>query len=848
MPASTPKQTPEKTTGKAKSQKQPKKIKHKLDIWNRLAVVVLSLFLVACITVFFVLVNIINDPDGMRFSQDGLSTLSTSRIYDSQGAMIYEVGPEIREDVTYEQLPQSVIDAFLSIEDSRYFTHSGFDLPRFVAAALANIRTGSLGQGGSTLTMQMIDNAFTKNKEAQIQEANGGVVPTTDSIRLKIQEIYLALTAEQSLSKEQILEYYVNRIWFGSSWSTRGIQKAAQYYFNKDISEVNLPEAAFLAGLVNAPNTYNPLNNKDSKDFDYLEAATKRRNVTLQMMLNHGYITEEEYELAKNTDLSFAMEMGDVVVTTDPNQAYIDQVLQEVTLLTAQDPTIIPMDIYTALNQDLQQVCDNILTGDVVSFPNDAIDVGFAILQNDTGEILAVGPGRNYHDEKVKHDLSMTLRQPGSTMKPLLAYAPAFDILGWSTTHTVVDKADDYFKVGRPLVNSYGYYRGSMSLQDALGYSSNTTAAATMVDLIEKLGYGYWIDYCEKLGYDTDICEQFVDQYVIGGSEMRASPIQQASAYSNFANQGTRVNAHRVRKVIRRSDKEEIKGNSTEYEIVSEQAAFMISTLLEKVVTGNYQNMNNLLAASYPVYAKSGTTDWDANNYGIPAGVARDSWSLAYTSDFTFACWSGYTAEYEAQGYYLNNSVLFDALPFRLNKYLIDYCAQYGSYKAIPQPDDVSPYGNGWIETKYLEAGDATTNTTQNDLYQQQLNCQAQGGTWDYNSGACVVNTPQDNAQYACEASGGIYNNGACSCPDGYELNGTACQPKTDDSDKKDEENKDQNDVNEQLAAQCTASGGTFDATTGVCTYGTQQPDQNGQPGTPTGLIFPFFRRLFDFF
>ena len=141
------------------------KSRRKLDIWNKIAVVILSLFLVGCISVFFVLVNIINDPEGMRFTEDGLSTLSNSRIYDNAGNLVYEFGEEIREDITYDRIPQDVIDAFLAIEDSRFFDHNGFDLPRFIASAINNLRSGEFSQGGSTLTMQMIDNAFTRNQE-----------------------------------------------------------------------------------------------------------------------------------------------------------------------------------------------------------------------------------------------------------------------------------------------------------------------------------------------------------------------------------------------------------------------------------------------------------------------------------------------------------------------------------------------------------------------------------------------------------------------------------------------------------------------------------------------------------
>ena len=321
------------------------KRRRKLDIWNKIAIVVLTCFLVGCISVFFILVNVINDPEGMRFSEDGLTTLSNSRIYDRDGNLMYEFGDEIREDVTYEQIPQNVIDAFLSIEDSRFFDHNGFDLPRFISAALTNLRTGDFSQGGSTLTMQMIDNAFTKNQEDKLLNTKGSI-SKLDQVKLKIQEIYLSLIAEQSIGKEEIFEYYVNRIWFGSGNNTRGIQKASQYFFGKDVSQLNLSEAAFLAGCINAPGQYNPLANMYDSEVDHLELAQERRNVTLQLMNQHGYISDNEYKLASSTDLSLALNYKEIT-STDPNEAFIDQAIAETISLTGQDPGIIPMDIYT---------------------------------------------------------------------------------------------------------------------------------------------------------------------------------------------------------------------------------------------------------------------------------------------------------------------------------------------------------------------------------------------------------------------------------------------------------------------------------------------------------------------
>lgn len=741
-----------------------KKPRRKLDFWNKLAVGILTLFLVGCVSVFFVLVNIVNDPDGMRFSKDGLSTLSNSRIFDDSGNMIYEFGAEIRDDITYDQVPQNLIDAFLAIEDSRYFTHNGFDLPRFLAAGITNLRSGGFSQGGSTLTMQMIDNAFTKNQEEKLLAENGSI-STLEKVKLKIQEIYLALIAEQTIDKEDIIEYYLNRIWFGSGRNTRGIQKAAKYYFNKDVTELNLGEAAFLAGSINAPYTNNPLNNihsaGDTSDtIDHLAAGQQRRNTTLELMLKHGYITEEEYNLEKSVDLAFALDWRETI-TSDPNEAYIDQVISEAAQLSGQDPAIIPMDIYTALNQSAQAELDKIMTGTVIAFPNEMMDFGTTIINNTTGEIIAVGPGRHYHSDSVKQDNSLNTRQPGSAMKPLLSYCSTFDILGWSTNHIVVDQAKDYWGGGTNLRNADGKYDGQMTLARALGVSKNTPAAQAMLDLIAVTGTDYWIKFCKDLGFDDQVAELFVPQYSIGGADMFASPTQMASAYTIFANQGRRVNAHRIRRIIRRSDNTEINGNTTTYELISTQAAYMMSTLLRDVVFGGYQNYNEVLAnPNYDVYGKSGTSSWEeeAIQYGIPAGVMKDEWSVAYTSTYSIATWSGYLPVYFMQGYYMGWTELEAAPAFHINRYMLDFLAAGGDYHAIDRPDGIVDYNGGLIKAEFASRGDASS---------------------AYQAGTSFPSDELSAARSACTGSGGSFDNGACSCPNGMELNGFACEAKT---------------------------------------------------------------------
>lgn len=214
---------------------------------------------------------------------------------------------------------------------------------------------------------------------------------------------------------------------------------------------------------------------------------------------------------------------------------------------------------------------------------------------------------------------------------------------------------------------------------------------------------------------------------------MRASPIQQASAYSTFANGGKRVDAHRVRKVVRRSDKKEFKTNAKTYDIISEQAAWMISQLLEKVVSGGYQNYNEILASNYTVYGKSGTTDWPANPYKIPEGVAKDEWSVGYTNKYTIACWSGYTTDAITNyGMYITWNDLNVASAFHISHYMLDYMQKYATYSALERPSGISDYRGGYIKDEFKSKGDITSEN--NDA---QDACEANGGKWDEENQTC---------------------------------------------------------------------------------------------------------------
>ena len=299
---------------------KPKKQKRKINKLNLWAIIVscVAVFAFICLLIgTIVIYNLIKDRPTLNL--EDFEQTESSVIYDCNDEEVADLGSVIRQNIEYDELPNCVVDAFVAIEDSRFFEHNGFDLPRFTKAIIENIIAMDFAQGGSTFTMQLVKNTYFTNDETGEEAARSGA----SGVKRKAQEIALALELEKYQSKQSIFTSYLNKLNFGGDRNIRGIQKAAQYYFSKDISEVNIVESALLAGVINAPNYYNPFYN--------LEAAQERVGEVLYQMYHHGYITKTEYELAKQvrvedllTDPYESSEEGEGIAY----QAYIDAVVR----------------------------------------------------------------------------------------------------------------------------------------------------------------------------------------------------------------------------------------------------------------------------------------------------------------------------------------------------------------------------------------------------------------------------------------------------------------------------------------------------------------------------------------
>lgn len=699
---------------KGKGQAVKKAVKEtKMDkrkILNSIMVCFLSLVVIGGVCVFFIIANIMKDAKSL--SADKFQSQDSTPILSSDGEVLVEVGMENRQSITYDQLPQVTIDAFLAIEDSRYFTHNGFDFPRFMKSAFNNLRNGDLGQGGSTLTMQMVDNV----RKNEIDETNAS---NWEKIEYKIQEIFLSMQAENSMSKEEILVNYLNKVNFG--FTARGIEKGAQYYFGKDVSQLNLTESAFLAGVVNAPNLFNPYkgtqwSETSQKWINFYEYAKERRDETLYQMYYHGYISETEYRLAVNTELAFQLN-GERFFHSDSNDTILDLVRKEALNQYGIDIYTTSAVVHTSIDKEVQEVADSIISNDgipqsdgsVFAFPHhDDYDVGSTVINTKTGEIIAMIGGRSFSLDDATSKNQVTERhQTGSTIKPLLDYAPGFDLLGYATSHTFADIPTDIYGDGRAVSNSNHKYQGDVPFAEAVANSYNTTASQSLLKVQEEWGDDNIMDYMRKLGFDEDVVKNFNLQYGIGGSNMTSSTKTLAAAYAVFANEGKYIEPHIITKIEFPDDpkKETIEANPKPIQTISTQAAYLMSDILHTAASTNGFMSHLWPQVGYPVYGKTGTSDWgDAGvEYGIPEGSIRDEWMVNYTGNYVVASWEGYN------GYnYISWDILNQNIPGRINRALFDKVSAKYEMGVVEKPDGISTISHVKGKYPYAAPNDST--------------------------------------------------------------------------------------------------------------------------------------------
>ncbi len=592
-----------------------------------LVVIIIAILILAVtsFSIYFFYTVIASAPD---FDIKKLKLKESTLMYDNKGQLIVELGTEKREIIKYEDLSEELINAIIATEDSRFFQHQGFDAARFAKATLGQISGNENAGGGSTISMQVIKNSFTS------KESKGFA-----GIKRKFTDIYLSIfKLEKQFTKQEIIEFYVNNHFLGSN--AYGVEQASLTYFGKKASELNLAEAAIIAGMFQAPSSYNPYNNPGN--------TTKRRAVVLSLMRRHGYITKEEEALANSipvTSLLVNRSAESVMY-----QAYIDTVVEELEAM-GYKPYNESLQIYTNMDRDRQQRLDDMFSGKTFNWVLAEVQSGIAAVDVNNGKILAIGAGRNRNDARQYNYATMIKRQIGSTAKPLFDYGPGMEYNNWSTYKLFFDGPYQYSS-GQAIRNSDGGYRGTITLRHALAHSRNIPALKAFQQVDNKK----IIEFVTNLGITPEISNGRIHEAHSLGAFNGASPLQMAAAYAAFANGGTYYKPYAVNKIVNRQTSEIKDFSSTGVKVMSDSTAFMISDVLKSSVTSGLSG-----AARVPginVAAKTGTTNFDKateRKYGLPGNAVHDAWVVGYDPEVALGMWYGY-AKIDSTHYLTTNT------------------------------------------------------------------------------------------------------------------------------------------------------------------------------------------------
>ena len=560
-----------------------------------------------------------------ELSETKLVATTSSKIYDNKNELIADLGAERRVNAQSNEIPTDLVNAIVSIEDHRFFNHRGIDSIRIFGAFLRNLRSNGL-QGGSTLTQQLIKLTYFSTSTAD------------QTIARKAQEAWLAIQLERTATKQEILTYYINKVYMSNG--NYGMQTAAQNYYGKDLKDLSIPQLALLAGMPQAPNQYDP--------YSHPEEAQQRRNLVLSEMQRQGYLSSEQYETAINTPITDGLQS---LKGSNTYPQYLDNYLKEVIDQVEQETgynlLTTGMDIYTNVDQDVQKkLWDIYNTDEYVQYPDDDFQAASTIVDVTNGKVIAQ-LGSRHQASNVSFGLNQaveTNRDWGSTMKPITDYAPALEYGVYdSTAYMLKDVPYNFPGTNDPVLNWDRSYYGNITLQYAIQQSRNVPAVETLnkvgLDRAKTFLNGLGIDYPTML-YINAISSNTTET----GKRYGASSEKMAAAYAAFANGGTYYKPMYINKVVF-SD-----GSSKEFSdpgtrAMKETTAYMMTEMMKTVLY--YGTGTGAYISWLPQAGKTGTSNYtDAeieNHIKTDQYVAPDEMFVGYTRKYSMAVWTGYS-------------------------------------------------------------------------------------------------------------------------------------------------------------------------------------------------------------
>lgn len=531
-------------------------------------------------------------------------------IYDVNQVAVSERSSTQFTAVPLSEIPENLIASVIAVEDKRFYKHSGIDLFGIMRSAWRNLLAGSIVEGGSTLTQQLAKNLFLSPEQTYTR---------------KFKEAITAYRIERKYSKEEILEFYLNQIYFGEG--TWGVKDAAQMYFGKDIKEITLAESALLAGLLKAPTHYSPYKN--------LEKAKDRRDLVLSLLLEQKIIEQSDYDQA----ISEAI----VLIEGEPSDlrgsypSYVDYVISEAIDQYGLDEEYLlkgGLHIYTQMDQAVQDAIESTYANDGL-FPehsgDEIVQSAAIVLDPSTGGIRGLIGYRGQHFYRGFNRATEMKRQPGSAIKPLAVYAPALEN-GYKPSSMLMDVKTDYN--GYTPTNINDAYSGRITLEDALIHSINSPA----VYLLNEMGIDKGVEFLEKSGIPMSKDEHNLS-IALGGFTEGVSPMQMAQAFSVFPNLGIMNEAHAITKITSSTGETILEVVIKPVEVMKPENAYTMTKMLMGVVE---QGTGSNAALDRPTAGKTGTTQLPETDAFKGLTGANDAWFVGYTPELVAAVWVGY--------------------------------------------------------------------------------------------------------------------------------------------------------------------------------------------------------------
>lgn len=558
-----------------------------------------------------------------KISRSDLTSQSITTIYDDQNRVISRLGAQKREYAKDNQIPKQLKNAVVSIEDRRFYKHHGVDTIRILGAATSNVFGRSAGmQGGSTLTQQLVKLSVFSTAASD------------RTLKRKAQEAWLAINVEQHFSKSQILDFYINKVYMGNG--IYGMQTAAQYYYGKDLNDLDLSQLALLAGMPQSPTYYNPL-------VSNTKYATQRRNEVLNAMVRSNYITQSQANQAASESVTAGLDPdhGNIsgsgtAVDSKVVDPYVKQVLAD---LQAQgyDPYSDGLKVHTNLDLDAQQHLYDAANKNV-QFQNDKMQAGVAVTDPHNGQIIAMLGGR--HTGNVVYGLNRAVqsnRSSGSTAKPLMDYGPAIEYLQWPTFKSIADTRFVFPGTNTVLHDFDKKYKGNMTMREALVQSRNVPA----IRALQAVGIKRATSFLDGLGISQK------QPYTLqNGIALYISPLQVSAAYAAFANGGTYYKPYYISSITTQ-DGSVKQFNPKGKRAMNKATAYMITDMLKGAFTDSQGSATDARLDGVNQAGKTGTTNYPGNS--SQSGV-MDSWMAGYTKNYSIAVWTGYDHPLEPGG------------------------------------------------------------------------------------------------------------------------------------------------------------------------------------------------------